>query len=309
MTLAASLFLLSLSPSAQAGAVVSSFKASGRSGLNEYNAQAAVDGDLATAWQLPGESGNVDEHLTLDVPKSVLDKVGMVIGWQESDKKFTDYARVKSIKIEAEAYDQNNELQPAGSATATFEDKAGWQVVDIDDITIGTDFFGGKVKITVTEVYPGKDFPNLAVSEVLLHMAEQFSPTLKVSSVSGEDGTNIQGNLVDANDKTFWVADAQGASLTVEAEGYSLSRVGLKAVSKEYDRAKKVKVSVKGRSQEFDLADTLSLEWVQIPAVIGFTGSAWGEVTIEVLETYPGTKFPGKIGLRTMEAKATAFDG
>ncbi len=309
MTLTASLVLLSLIPSAQAGAVVSSFKASGRSGLNEYNAQAAIDGNLATAWQLPGESSNIGEHLTLDVPKSVLDKVGMVIGWQESEKKFSDYSRIKTIKIEAEAYDENNELQPAGTATATFEDKMGWQVVDIDDITIGTDFFGGKVKITVTEVYPGKDYANLAVSEVLLHMAEQFSPTLKITSVSGEDGTNVQANLVDANDKTFWVADSQGASLTVEAEGYSLSRIGMKAVSKEYDRAKKVKVSVKGRSEEFELADTLNLEWLYIPAVIGFTGSAWGEVTIEVLETYPGTKYPGKLGLRTLEAKATAFDG
>jgi hypothetical protein len=309
MTLAASLLLLSLSPEAQAGAVVSSFKSSGRSGLNEFNAQAAIDGKLETAWQLPGDSTNVGEHITIDVPKTVLDKVGMVIGWEQNEKAFFDYARVKTIKIEAEAYDENNELQPAGTATATFEDKMGWQVVDIEDITIGTDFFGGKVKITVTEVYPGKDYTNLAVSELLLHMAEPHSPTLKVLSVSGEEGTNVQANLVDGNDKTFWVAPSQEASFTVEAEGFSLSRIGLKAVSKEYDRAKKVRVTVKGRSQEFELPDTLNVEWVQIPPVIGFTGSAWGEVQIEVLETYAGSKYAGKLGLRSLEAKATAFDG
>lgn len=309
MILAASLIALSFVPSAQAGAAVSSFKSSSRSGLNDFNAQAVIDGNLATVWQLPGDSENVGEWVVLDVPKSVLDKVGMVIGWAESEEKFGDYARVKTVKIEAEAYDENNDLQPAGTATATFEDKMGWQVVDIADITIGTDFFGGKVKLTVTEVYPGKDYPNLAVSELLLHMAEAHNPALKVKSVSGEEGTNVQANLVDANDKTFWVAPSEGASVTVEAEGYSLSRIGLKAVSKDYDRAKKVRVTVKGRSQEVELADSVGVEWVQIPAVVGFTGSAWGEVTIEVLETYAGTKFPGKLGLRALEAKATAFDG
>ncbi|MCK6502023.1 discoidin domain-containing protein [Myxococcota bacterium] len=300
---------LALLPAAHAGAVVSEFKAESRQGANTYNAQAAIDGKLDTVWQLPGESKNVGEYIILDVPKTTLDKVAMVIGWGDSEERFHDYARVKSIKIEASAYDENNDLQPVGTTTATFPDAMGWQVVDVEDIVIGTDLFGGKVKITITEVYPGKDYPNLAISEVLLHMAELHSPMPKIIEVSSEDSAHLGADMGDDDDKTFWVGDAANASVTFQAEGFSLSSVALKPVSKEYDRPKRVRVTANSRSVEVDLADKLELQWVQIPAIVGFTGSAWGEVQLEVLETYAGSKYPGKLGVKELDVKATSFEG
>lgn len=300
---------LALLPAAHAGAVVSEFKAESRQGANTYNAQAAIDGKLETVWQLPGESKNVGEYIILDVPKTTLDKVAMVIGWGDSEERFKDYARVKSIKIEASAYDENNDLQPVGTTTATFPDAMGWQVVDVEDIVIGTDLFGGKVKITITEVYPGKDYPNLAISEILLHMAELHSPMPKIIEVSSEDSAHLGADMGDDDDKTFWVGDAANASVTFQAEGFSLSSVALKPVSKEYDRPKRIKVTANSRSEEYELADKLDLQWVQIPAIVGFTGSAWGEVQVEVLETYAGSKYPGKLGVKELEVKATSFEG
>lgn len=304
-----SLLVLALQAPSFAGAKVSSYRTNNRAGGEIYNAQSAIDGNFATAWQLPGDSNNVGEWILIDVPKSTLDKVGCVIGWQEDEKRFFDYARVKTLEVDVMAYDENNELKPAGTRTVSFEDKLGWQVVDIEDIAIGTEFFGGKVRLTIKEIYPGKDFPNVAISEVLLHMAELHSPKPTIVAISSEEGANTQGNLVDENDKTFWVGRTEGASITLQADGFSLSRVGFKAVSKEYDRPARVRVTVKGRSEEVAVPDSLDMQWVNIPAAIGFTGGGWGEVQLEILETHPGTKYPGKIGLRTLQTKATAFDG
>ncbi|NOY26479.1 MAG: discoidin domain-containing protein [Oligoflexia bacterium] len=302
------LLALALSPSAQAGAVVSAFRPENREGANTYNAQAAIDGKLDTVWQVPGESKNIGEYIIIDVPKTTLDKLGMVIGWQASEKKFFDYARVKSVKIEASEYNESMELQPAGTATATFEDKMGWQVVDVPDIVIGQDLFGGKVKITITEVYPGKDYPNVAVAEVLLHMAE-FDAAPKLVSVSSEDENHLGLDLMDDDDRTYWLGDSDGASITFDAAGFSLSRLGLKSLSNDYDRPKKVRITANRRTTEVDLPDSLDEQWIEIPAIVGFTGSAWGEIKLEILDVYPGTKHPGKIGLRGLDAKATAFEG
>lgn len=297
---------------AHAGAVASNFKPERKQGANTYNAQSAIDGDPATCWQLPGESQNSGEWIILDVPKSTLDKIGMTIGWAASDDTFMDYARVKSVKIEVMAYDDNNELKPAGQGTATFEDKAGFQIVDIDDIQIGQDMFGGKVKLTVTDVYPGRDYPNLAISEIVLQLAEMDASPV-VENPSAEDAGHTIDMLTDDNDKTFWSAPAEGASLELKVAGFSVSRVGLVPVGKEYARPKKVRITAHSRTHEIELPDS-SPAWIEIPSVVGFTGSGYQgsefeALGIEILEVYPGTKYPSTLALKDLQAKATAFEG
>lgn len=298
---------LALSPDAHAGAVVSDFKPESRLGANTYNAQAAIDGKPETVWQLPGESKNIGEYIIIDVPRATLDKIGMIIGWEADETRFFDYARVKTVKVEVSSKNDAMELELVGSAEATFEDKMGWQIVDIDDLSVD-DALGGKVKLTITEVYPGKDYPNLAVGEVLLHMAE-FDAAPKMVGISSEEDDHLSLDMFDDDDRTYWVGDTEGASVTLDAVGYSMSRVGLKAISKDYDRPKKVRITANRRATEVDLKDTLELQWIDIPAVVGFTGSAWGEITVEILEVYPGARYAGKTGLRELDAKATAFEG
>lgn len=306
-------FLFSTWSPAHAGAVASDFKPEHRQGANTWNAQAAIDGKLETAWQLPGESKNTGEWLILDVPKSNLDKIGMIVGWAKDEDHFKDYARVKAIKVEAMAYDENNELQPVGEGTATFEDKMEYQVVDIDDIQIGDDLFGGKVKITITEVYPGRDYPNLAVSEVSLHLAE-FDAGPIVEEVSSEDDGHSRDLMIDDNDKTFWVGDAAGASMGVKVAGFSVARIGLNPGPKDYARPKKVRLTAHNRSHDVELPDAVGTQWLEIPAIVGFTGSGYQgsefeTLQLEILEVYPGTKFADKVAIREIDAKATAFGG
>lgn len=295
-----------LAPTAQAGATASHFRPETRLGANYWNAPSAIDGKMETCWMVPGESPNAGEYIVIDVPKGEVDKIAMVIGWAKDETTFKDYARIKSVRVEVLSYNEDRDLVPAGTADASFEDKGGWQVVDIPDIKVGTEEAGGKVKITVSGVYQGADYPNFAVSEVLVHMKE-FDATPKVESASAPVDGKVQDALADANPKTFWAAEAEGATITLSTSGFGLSRLGIAPGPKDYARPKKVKVSVGNRSLVTELPDAAGPQWADVPAMNGYTGSAWGELTVEILETWPGTK-SGAVGISEIVARATVYE-
>lgn len=304
--LLSTLLVALLAPLAHAGATASNFRPETRLGANYWNAASAIDGKLETCWMVPGESSNLGEYVIIDIPKGEIDKIGMIVGWAKDDETFMDYPRIKSVKVEAFTYNEERQLVPAGSADATFQDKNGWQVVDLTDMKIGTEEAGGKVKVTVSDIYPGRDFPNIAVSEILVHLKE-FDASPKLNGVSGEDAGHAQDSMVDANPKSFWAAPAEGASITLDSVGFGLSRIGLAPGPKDYARAKKVKVSVGNRSVTTELPDAAGPQWANVPSMNGYTGSAWGEVTIEILETWPGAKSQS-VGVSELTAKATTFE-
>lgn len=298
--------LLTLSSVAQAGAVASSFKKETRRGANFWNAQAAIDGKLDTCWMVPGESANRGEWIELDVPKSTVDKLGMVVGWAKDEDTFKDYARVKKVRVQAFRYDDDNNLVPAGSTEAEFKDEMGMQIVDIDDLQVGDDMFGGKVRITIEDVYPGRDFPSLAVSEVLLVLGE-FDAAPQIREVSSED--KPREALIDDNPKSFWAGSSDGARIVFEAPGFSLSKVGLLPGPADYDRPKKVKVIANNRETIADIPEGGEEHWIEIPAIVGYTGSAWGKIELQILETWPGRRYPGTVALSELDLKATAYEG
>jgi hypothetical protein len=305
----AALFALSVGPTpAQAGAVASSFKKETRKGANYWNAQSAIDGKLETCWMVPGESANRGEHIMIDVPKSTVDKIGMVIGWAKSDETFSDYPRVKEIKVQVFNYNDNNDLIPAGSATASFEDKPGMQVVDITDLPVGDELTGGKVKISVVDIYDGVDFPNIGVSEVVVHLSE-FDAAAQIQEISSESSGHTRESMVDDNNRSFWAGDVADASITFEAPGFALSRVGITPGPRGYGRVKKVEIMANGRSTTQDVPDGTAVQWVEIPAIVGYTGSAWGSIEMKILEVHEGSTNPTEVAISELDLKATAYEG
>ncbi len=295
-----------LAPAAHAGATASSFRPETRLGANYWNAASAIDEKPETCWMVPGESENLGEYVILDIPKGEVDKIGMLIGWAKDDDTWVDYPRVKSVRVEVLSYNDERDLVPVGSADASFEDKKGWQVVDIPDMKLGTEEAGGKVKITISGVYPGKDFPNLAISELRVHMKE-FDAQPKITEVSSTDDGKAQESMQDANPKTFWSGASDGATITLDSVGYGISKVGIAPAGKDLARAKKVKISVGNRSITTELPDAAGAQWADVPTMQGYTGSAWGELKIEILEVYPGAKSQS-LGISELSAKATTFD-
>ncbi len=295
------------SGTAFAGAKASDFRKENRRGANFWAGQNTIDGKMDTAWMVPGESENKGETLTLDVPKMAIDKIGMVVGFAKDDDTFADFARVKKIRIEAAAYD-GPDLKPLpDSREVEFEDKPGMQVVDFEDIVAGENAMGGKVTVTVLEVYPGRDYPNFAVSEVLLYLAE-FDVAAKVMATSNDDEM-VGLEMLDDNSRTAWKAPAEGAGFTFGAGGFSLSQVGLQSADKGFARPKKVEITANGRSSVQTLNDSTDLQWLPIPAITGYTGSAWGDIELKVLETYPGSRSKDTVAISELKVKATNSDG
>lgn len=291
---------------ALAGATASAYKKETRLGANYWNAQSAVDGKLETAWMVPGESANLGEWIQVDVPRGTVDKLAIVPGWARDDETWTDHPRIKKARLDVYCCADSDAMSIQGTAEITFEDKPGWQTVDFADLAVGNELFGGRLRLTVMEVYPGADFPNLGVSELIVHLKE-FDAAATLGEVSGEASDHLGMDALDANPKTFWAAPAQGARLTFTAPGYGVSSVLITHGPKDYARARKVKVVANGRENVAELPDKPGAHPVQVPSVVGYTGSAWGDISVEILEVYPGTK--PEVAIAELQVKATNFEG
>ena len=281
---------IALTP-AFAGGQASSFRPETRRGANFWNANAAIDGKKKTAWMVKGDSKNVNEWIMIDAPNgaSSLDKVAILPGFAKSDETFKDYARVKSFRIEALKYNNKMELKPTGnSAKITLKDKKEMQTIDIPkNLKIDSES-GGKYKFIVTAVYPGKDYPNFAVSEIRLYL-EDFKVAPKVVAAENAGSKDDVSQLIDGKKKTFWTGKAN-MKLGIEAGNASISRLGIMpSSSKKFARPKKIKITTSGRTTTKTLADKNKVQWVWIPSVTGYPGgSSYDTIYVEVLETYKG---------------------
>ena len=296
-------FLLSSAP-AWAGFEASSHNAQAPEGKNYFSAAAALDSKPETCWMVNAEDKNEGSWIYLDTPTSTIDKLSMVIGWGKSEELFKDYARVKKARVEIFNTTVTGETQLVADTTVSFEDKMGWQQVDLPDTKVGGEFGGGRVKITVAEVYPGADFPALAVSEVRVHLKEFEAATLGFRSVpdtetQGHDG----GMMIDGSSRTFWAAEGQQARFSVDAKGYGLSSLGVMQGPSSYSRPKTVKITANMAEVTHTMKDQPGrMQWLLLPALVGYTGGAWGEVQVEIIDTYEGAKGGAAISELKMRA-------
>ena len=169
------------------------------------------------------------------------------------------------------------------------------------------------MKLTITEIYPGVDFPALAMSEVVVQLGEElYSPpaSLSISSVSASD--NAPESMLDGNVRSAWIGDTKDgeapASITVSATGFGMSRIGIQRFNTSYDRPKKVKLSVGTKEVLLDVKDSKDMQWLQVPSTFGYTGSTLGDIKLEIVEVYKGSGNAGKVAIAELTAKATQYD-
>lgn len=293
---------LALPGLASAGYEASSFKKDRRDNL--YNVGSAIDSNPETCWMVDPEKRNEGEWIQLDVPSSTVDKLSMIIGWDQDEKTFSNYARVKKARVDI--FDlAGGEAKLVKEHEVTFEDKQGWQVVRLPETKVGGEVHGGRVRITVLETYPGRDYPNLAVSEVRVHLKEFPAETIMVATTPDAAADGHHADLMtDNNPRTFWASEADPKqTMAFKAAGYGLASIGVQPGPKPYARPKTLKLTANDLSVTVELADKAELQWHLLPAIIGYTGSAWGEITVEVVDTYPGDA--GK-GVAIAEVKLNA---
>lgn len=281
------------------GYQVSSFKKESKLGANYHNAASALDGNLETAWRVDPEEENRGQWIELDVPVGHVDKIAIVAGWDQSEEVYFDYVRVKKAKVEV--FDLENDNAKVLEQVVDFEDKRGWQTVDLTDTKVGGEYSGGRVRLTVLDTYDGKDYPSLAVSEVLVHLKEfdVVNPTVSGDPSSQETGHEAK-LLVDGNTRTFWAAsDVENpAEVTFSLGNYGVSSIGIQSGPKPYARPKTITLDVDGNTKQIALKDSGEMQWFLMPALVGYTGSAWGTVKVTVTENYGATE----------EGKGTSID-
>ncbi len=301
------LLLVLLVPAvAFAGASASSFKKDSRKPTNFYNANSAIDGKLETAWMVPGESSNRGEWIMLDVPKGTIDKLRIFPGYGKSDETFSDHPRVKKVKIDILCCTDSAQMTTTGTTHVEIEDKAEMQEIDFEDLSIGNDMFGGKVKIWIVDIYDGVDYPNVGISELAVVMKE-FDAAAQFTADTGADGAHSIMDTLDDNTRTFWTSPAEGAGFTFVADGYGLSSFEFQHGPAGYGKVKKIKVTANDVENVVDVSDTTGWHRVDIPGPYGYTGSAWGDIEVEILEVHAGSK--PELAISEMKPKATNYEG
>lgn len=288
-----------------AGFEVSSFKKESRStGQTRFGAASALDGDPATAWMIDPESKSVGSWIEVEVPAGKVDKVHFVVGWAESDDLWADYARVKTARIEVTDLDSDKLVS---EKEVSFDDKQQVQMIDLDDVKVGGEFSGGKVRLTVIEVYPGKDYEHLAMSEMLVYMNEfdvaRVTMEEAPASAEGHDGEA----MLDGSSKTYWASEGPGAgaSFTVDPGNYSVSSLRLVTGPRGFSKPKTIEVEQGGVTKTYEVNEKGSEQWFMLPAIVGYTGSGFGSVTVRVIDTWPGDK--PSVAITDVKFKATAL--
>lgn len=279
---------LALPLNAMAGYEASSFKSDSTRG-NTWNATSALDSRPDTCWMVDPEKKNEGEWIQIDVPASTVDKISLIPGWDIDENSFFDYARIKKARVEIFTK-EGGSLKLVAESVVDVEDKRGWQVLDVPDTKVGGEIHGGSVRVNILETYPGKDYPNLAVSEVRVHLKEFPAETIMVAATpdSMEDGHGAD-LMTDTSPKTFWASGGETeATMAFKAAGYGLASIGIQPGPKPYARPKTLEITANDMPMTVTLEDKADLQWHLLPVIIGYTGGAWGDVQVKVVDTYPG---------------------
>ena len=304
--------LLAMPAAAQQGReYCSSYKRDSRAGDNAYNYSSAMDSNLKTVWQTDPEKDNSTQWIELDVPTSTVDKIAIVVGWDKDEDTFKDYARLKSVKVEIFDKVSSTERKQLATAELSLKDERGWQMLDLPDTKIGE--FGGLVRVNIREVYPGVDYSNLAVSEIRVHLLEFPAETLGLSNVppAADEAKHDASMAFDNSDRTWFIAQDQSSELVMEASGYGVSSVVITPGPKTHARPKTVKIksNVLDQVMTHEIAeDAKGPQSLLIPIVKGYTGGAWGEVTVTVVDSWPGTVAENPLAIAEIRMNATTIE-
>ena len=315
-TIAAVIVAVLLVPgTALAGATASSeLKDSwGESGKTAANA--AVDNDPASGWVEGAEGNGVGEWIELDLPRGTLTSFTVIGGMGPDDTQFQRYARPQQVDIDIFSLDDQQNPQQVKQVTHTFEDAFGAVTIDVGELAVGGDLWGGKAKFTIRSMYPGTDFDTLvAISEIRATFKEMDIEHIVVIEQSSNEAA--RGKLIDDRTSTAWIAEGGAEEwVTVEAVDWSISSIGIfpgNAASSSnytaYSRPKEVEVRVNMESFTVTLEDKREMQWFELPIHGGYNGSCYGEIRLQVKETYPGSSHD-EVAISEIDIRAINYGG
>ena len=287
-----------------AGAEVSGFNKISSEGPTFYDAPSAVDERIDTAWMTAADSENDKEWIQIDGPNfaSKLTQVRVINGYAKDEQSFKDYTKIKKLMIEVYEYNNQMQLYPTKrTVEIELKNTPEPQIIKLPKPLEVKSSSGGKYRFTISEVYKTntENYPdNIALTEISLYLEDQkFSPRIE------EEENVIEGEdvflLLDDSTRKVYKMNSE-TILGFDGGDNSITRLAIKPTTdRRYARPKKIKVSVGGREVIQDLPEKTpkSPIWIWLPSVTGYPGgSSWDTTYVQVLETYPGKKYP-EIGL------------
>jgi len=123
---------------------------------NEFSPDKAIDGKWETAWAEGVKGPGVREWIRLVLARpETINRIAIIPGWAKNRVRWVNNPRVKRATIS---------FSTGYAAPAQFEDHMAFQFVETHYDKPVT-----WVQITVDEVYPGKKFEDLCISEIELY--------------------------------------------------------------------------------------------------------------------------------------------
>ena len=306
-TLAAAALLLPLA--VQAAPEASSEKRESRTtfGSAPHALTAALDGDPATAWMVDPEQSNEGSWIQLDVPRGKVDQVQLLVGWNKDEESWEDHARLKAGRLEVFTVDGTDKTL-VHEQTFEVTDSKEMQTVDLPSPQVGGELSGGIIRLTVTEVFPGKDFQHLALGEFLVLLEEFDAAAITPESASSEAEGHPLAEATDGSSRTYWAAgaDDEAPMLTVDPGRYSASSVGLTVGVRGHARPKTIKLGQGGQERTYEVPNKSGTHWFLVPPVMGYNGSGFGSLEITVVDTWPDSG-DGPVAISEIALKATAL--
>lgn len=308
--------LLLIPALALAGATASSEVKDSWGDSVKMNANAAVDGDPATGWVEGNENDGVGEWIELDLPRGTLLSFTVIPGMGPDEREFGRYGVPNQVDIDIFSLDDAQTPQQVTQVTHSFANEYGPVTIDMGELAIGGDLWGGKARFTIRSVHaaPEADFGSLAAfAEIRATFKEDDRPNAAVIEISSNAAQ--QGNLVDEKMNTAWVGEGGAEEwVTIEAPDWSISSVGVfpgnassSANWAAYARPKTLEVRVNMDTFTITLEDKKEMQWFELPVSGGYNGSCYGEVRLQVTDVYPGSR--SEVAITELDLRAINYGG
>ena len=307
------LFLYSLLSFAFAGADVSGFNKISSQGQNFYEGSAAVDQKTDTAWMTAADSKEEMEWIQIDAPnqKSKLTQIRVINGYAKDEQTFKDYSKIKKLKIEAFQYNEAMELYSNNSTVMVeLKNTAEPQIITLPKAVEIKSTNGGKYRFWIAEIHKTgtENYPeNIALTELSMYLADDEVGPKIASEENVPEGQDIF-NALDGKKSTILKVRKE-TILGFEGVDAALTRVQVIATTdRRYARPKKIKITTGGREAIQEYPEKRSRKqkpvWIWLPSVTGYPGgSSWDTTYVQILETYPGTKYE-EIGISELKFRA-----
>ena len=142
-------------------------------GATSYSKEGMLDGDLRTAWVEGAKGPGIGETITVRPSAAYIERIGLLNGYVADESLYYANARIKKLRVELELGenaepDEKRQVYEVTLPDRSYKTLKGRYLFPSIDWVVqhgqGNGFID-KVKLTILEVYPGRQFEDTAITE------------------------------------------------------------------------------------------------------------------------------------------------